>query len=423
MKRILTTVAAFAAATGCSPRPPVGAAVNVAAGGVSNPTVALQPDGAPLVAWVGQDGNVFVARRATGGSFGKAVRANDVAGEAAPHEQAPAQVAVGRDGHAYVIWQTRVPIAGRRFPASDLRFARSTDGGLTFEPARTINDDAGGQPTSHTFHDLYVDREGTVFVSWIDGRTTEGRKVAGGAREQRAPAGLLRADSTGHHHGGAAAQLGPEIRVARSTDGGQTFSASVVVDHDACPCCRTSLARAPDGTLFVAWRKIFAGDVRDVVVARSTDGGATFEAPVRVHEDGWVYPGCPHAGPSIAVDSAGVLHVVWYTGAEGRAGLYVAASHDGGQTFGAPQPLSKGTAPVSHARLAPTPDGVWIAWEDRNQPGGRVALSRCGPDGVLRFAGELRGEGRSPAIAAVGGAPAVAWLAGDTVRVALALAP
>jgi hypothetical protein len=411
MIRTLILVAAFVAATGsCSPaRPPVGAATNVAAGGVSNPTVALERDGAPLVAWVGQDGNVFVARRTAQGTFGTPVRANDIAGEAAPHEQAPAQVAVGRDGHAYVMWQTRIPMAGRRFPASDLRFARSIDGGRTFEPAKTINDDAAGPKTSHTFHDLYVDRDGTVFASWIDGRSTEGK----------------RSHHKGGHGGHAKAPgepLGPEIRVARSTDGGQTFSASVVVDRDACPCCRTSLARAPDGTLFVAWRKIYSGDVRDVVVARSTDGGATFGEAVRVHNDGWVYPGCPHAGPSIAVDSAGVLHVVWYTGAEGRAGLHLAASRDGGKTFGAPQALTKGIAPVSHARLAPTSDGVWIAWEDRNQPGGRVALSRCGPDGVLRFATELKGEGRSPAIAAVGGAPAVAWLAGDTVRVALAFA-
>src|SRR5262245_87079 len=211
MNRTLMTVAALAAATtSCRPaQPPVGAPLNVAAGGVSNPTVALQSDGAPLVAWVGQDGNVYVARRAADGSFGKPVRANDVAGEAAPHEQAPAQVAVGRDGHAYVIWQTRVPIPGRRFPASDLRFARSTDGGQTFEPARTINDDAGGQPTSHTFHDLYVDREGTVFASWIDGRSTEtARRAKGG--------------SHGGHTGHAKVEgepLGPEIRVARSTDG------------------------------------------------------------------------------------------------------------------------------------------------------------------------------------------------------------
>jgi hypothetical protein len=424
--RFIAPVAALAVAAGsCGPaRAPVRAPVTVASAGVSNPTVALDPDGTPLIAWVGQDGNVFVARPGEQGAFDRPARANDVAGEAAPHEQAPAQVATGPEGHVYVIWQTRLPLAGRRFPASDLRFARSTDGGRTFAAARTVNDDAGGTPTSHTFHDLYVDGDGTVFVSWIDGRTTEARKMAGGAREQRAPAGLLREGSTGHHHGDAEARLGPEIRVARSTDGGRTFSASTVVDRDACPCCRTSLARGPDGTLYIAWRKIFTGDVRDVVVARSADGGASWDAPVRVHEDGWVYPGCPHAGPSIAVDSGGTLHVVWYTGAPGRAGLYLATSRDGARTFGPPQPLgSTGTTPVSHARVAAAGDGVWVAWEDRTAPLGRVALGRCGADGVARPLGDLPGQARSPAIAAGGATAAVAWLAGDTVRVAVAAAP
>lgn len=413
MKRLISLVATLAVATSCGPaRAPVSAPFTVAAGGVSNPTVALEADGAPLIAWVGQDGNVFVARRGEQGSFAKPARANDVAGEAAPHEQAPAQVATGPDGQVYVIWQTRIPIAGRRFPASDLRFARSIDGGRSFERARTVNDDAGGAPTSHTFHDLYVDHAGTVFVSWIDGRTTE----------------EVRHSSGGHGHGehgaeAAAGPLGPEIRVARSTDGGKTFSASVVVDRDACPCCRTSLARGPDGTVYIAWRKIFAGDVRDVVVARSTDGGASFETPVKVHGDGWVYPGCPHAGPSIAVDSAGSLHVVWYTGAEGRAGLYLATSRDGAQTFSAPHALSSGIAPVSHAHLAAVGDGVWVAWEDRGRAGGRVSLSRTGPDGVPHFAGELATEGRSPAIAALGSAAAVAWLANDTVRAVVTFPP
>jgi hypothetical protein len=359
------------------------------------------------VAWVGVDGNVYVARRDSTGAATKPVRANDVAGEAAPHEQAPAQVAVAPDGNLYVIWQTRMPIAGRRFPASDLRLARSTDGGRTFEPSLTINDDKGGQPSSHTFHDLMVDGQGTVFASWIDGRTTEDTRRA------------RTNDGGEHHHGGSMepGSLGPEIRVARSTDGGRTFSASVVVDRDACPCCRTSLARGPDGTLYVAWRKVYAGDVRDVVVARSTDGGASFAAPVRVHQDQWVYPGCPHAGPSLAVDSAGTLHVVWYTGAEGRAGLYLVRSRDSGRTFDEPVKLNQGAAfvPVSHARLVASGDAVWIAWEDRAVAGGRVRLSRSGADGTVRLVGTLRGTGRSPAIA---GGPTVAWLAGDSVLLA-----
>lgn len=396
-------------AGGCGrPRSPLGAPATVATGGVSNPTVARTSD-AVVIAWVGVDGNVYVARRGADGAIAKPVRANDVAGEAAPHEQAPAQVAVAPDGNVYVIWQTRVPVPGRRFPASDLRLARSTDGGKTFAPALTINDDRGGRPSSHTFHDLMVDGRGTVFASWIDGRNSQD------ARSERA------ADEP-HHHGGAtpAGELGPEIRVARSTDGGRTFGPSVVVDRDACPCCRTSLAHAPDGTLYVAWRKIYDGDVRDVVVARSTDGGATFTAPIRVHADNWVYPGCPHVGPSLAVDSAGVLHVVWYTGAEGHAGLYLARSQDGARSFGQPVKLTgaAGFVPVSHARMAAHGDAVWLAWEDRAVAGGRVHLSRCGSDGSVTLEGTLQGNGRSPAITAGPGGPAVAWLAGDSVLVA-----
>jgi hypothetical protein len=403
MMRHMALAAIVAVAGGCGrSRSPIGAPATVASG-VSSPTLARAADGSVIVAWIGGDGNVYVARRTPDGGFGEPVRANDVSGEAAPHEQAPSQTAVGPNGEVYVVWQTRVPIAGRRFPASDLRLARSTDGGGTFEPAHTVNDDAGATPTSHTFHDLYVAEDGTVYASWIDGRTTESAR-----RDQP-------------HHGGAHDQgpLGPEVRVARSADGGRTFSASVVVDRDACPCCRTSLARAPDGALYVAWRKIFAHDVRDVVVARSRDGGASFEAPVRVYADNWVYPGCPHAGPSLAVDDAGTVHVVWYTGAQGRAGLYLATSRDAGETFGEPVPLNDGVAPVSHARLAPADGGVWIAWEDRGASGGRVRLSRCGPDGKVRASGDL-GDGRAPAVAGGPAGPAVAWLLGDTLRVAVA---
>lgn len=388
--RILTIGAL--ALLGCG-RSSYEAPVTVATGEVSNPTVARAND-AVLVAWVGQDGNVYLKHAQDGA---EPVRVNDVPGEAAPHEQAPAQVAAGLGGAVWVIWQTRVPVEGRRFPASDLRLARSTDGGRTFAPAITVNDDAGGPKTSHTFHDLLVGHDGTVFTSWIDGRSTEG-----------------------HHGSDHASHLGPEVRVARSTDGGRTFSASVVVDRDACPCCRTALARGTDGTVYVAWRKVFAGDVRDVVVARSRDGGASFERPVRVHADGWVYPGCPHAGPSIALDSAGALHAVWYTGAEGRAGLYLATSTDGGVTFGDPVRLTRNdVVPVSHARLAAAGGSVWAAWEDRSQQGGRVAVSRLDARGAPGSRADLPGSGRSPALVGGPEGPAVAWLAGDSVRVAI----
>src|SRR5690606_15785307 len=202
---------------------------------------------------------------------------------------------------------------GRRFPASDLRFAASSNGGHTFTSTRTVNDDAGGLPSSHTFHDMVVAPDGTIVVSWIDSRDPDRAAAAAAAGK---PLSSL-ADTTS------------DIRVAISGDGGKSCSPGIIVDENPCPCCRVSVAVGADGMVYVAWRKLFAGDVRDVVVARAKLPGLLFEKPVRVHEDDWIFPGCPHAGPSIAVDDANRLHVAWYTGREDRQGLWYTSSDDG----------------------------------------------------------------------------------------------
>lgn len=361
------------------------APVVLAESGGSQPTTASTSAGRILTAWVGADNNVWL--RADDGS--PAVRVNDIDGDAAPHAQAPAQVATGPGDEVYVVWHNATPIEGRRFPASDLRFARSGDGGRTFEPAVTVNDDAGGTPTSHTFQDLVVARDGSLIVSWIDSRAREGV----GSHEE-----------SGGHHKPPAGERGPEIRVARSEDGGRTFAESPVVAVDACPCCRTAMAVAPDGALYLAWRHIFDGNVRDIVVARSEDGGRTFGAPVRVHEDDWVFDGCPHAGPALAVADDGTLHVAWYTGKEGASGLYRALSEDRGASFGSAIPLLAGEwVPPSTARLSVTDDGeLWVAWEDkRAEP--VVALARVA-EGVRDARLIATFPGTAPALARSGGA-------------------
>lgn len=419
---VATRPARLLAVTGCAlglaacaeraPWDPFAEPITLVASGGTHPTAATAPDGRVYTAWVGADRNVWL--RAS--DAGAAVRVNDVPGDAAPHAQAPAQVAAGPDGAVYVVWHNETPVEGRRFPASDLRFARSGDGGRTFEPAITVNDDVGGPPASHTFQDLLVTEGGALVVSWIDSRGREG----GGAAHD------------GHASGGQAAdgqpppgRRGPEIRVARSTDGGRSFSASSAVSVDACPCCRTTMAAGPDGTVYLAWRHIFEGNVRDIVIARSTDGGARFDAPRRVHEDGWVYDGCPHAGPSLAVTPDGTVHVAWYTGKEGAAGLFHAASTDGGRTFGAPRPIESGEwVPPSTARLAVTgADDVWLAWEDRRRDDPIVFVARVsaggGPGPV---AASFRGTAPDMTPGPAGG-PVLAYLGGGGDAVLVATAP
>jgi hypothetical protein len=186
-----------------------------------------------------------------------------------------------------------------------------------------------------------------------------------------------------------------------------------------CPCCRTSLAVGPDGAVYVGWRKHFGGDVRDVVVARLAPRAAKFDAPVRVHRDGWVFPGCPHAGPSVAVDAEGRVHVGWYTGKEGRQGLWYAVSEDGGRGFGAPVALlTGGFVPPSQVALAADGNGVLAGWDDRRAPDGKLTLARI-EDGRVRVV-SADAAGRTPALDARGAARVVAWHDGQSVRARLA---
>jgi hypothetical protein len=410
----LLAIPLIALARGGDARMSMGAPLTLAEHAAGNPTAAVDArDGTGYVAWIetaGGASNVFLARVGTDGTRSAPVRVNDRPGDAAPHEQAPAQVAAGRDGAVYVLWQNNTKVPGRRFPASDLRFARSADGGRTFSPAVTVNDDAGGVPSSHTFHDLAVAPDGTVWISWIDSRAKDAVRAAR-PRPASAPVGH------GHGHGDDADLPPSEIRVARSADGGRTFGASMVVDTAPCPCCRTSLAFAADGTVYVAWRKEYAGDVRDVVVARLAAGGTAFSPPVRVHADAWVFPACPHTGPSLAVDARGRVHVGWYTGQAARQGLWLARSDDGARSFGRPAALVTGAdITPSQVALAPHGDGVLAAWDDRPEGGRHVALARVDESGALVRMGRV--EGRIPALESSSAGAVLAWHARQAVRAA-----
>ena len=65
--------------------------------------------------------------------------------------------------------------------------------------------------------------------------------------------------------------------------------------------------------VYAAWRHIYPGSLRDIAVARSTDNGATFGAPIRVSEDGWKIDACPDDGPAMVADGHGGIHIVWPT--------------------------------------------------------------------------------------------------------------
>lgn len=146
----------------------------------------------------------------------------------------------------------------------------------------------------------------------------------------------------------------------------------------------------------------------DLFLARSSDGGQTFGAPVRVHADRWAIEGCPTAGPAVAAGADGRVHVAWYTGADGQMGLWHAVSSDGGKTFADPTPLAAG-APLGQTRAARDGQGrVWLAWEDRATARTRLAPAAGGDT--------LTTAGVDPALVGTAAGWALATVDGGSVR-------
>ena len=277
----------------------------------------------------------------------------DSLGGIEPHGEAPPQVAAGADGALYALY-TVGRETGDRFPKSALRFARSEDGGRSWGAPVTVNE--GEEFGSHNFHALLAGPDGAVYASWL----SSVRGVSG-------------------------------VWLRVSPDGGRTWEpARAIHEAPTCPCCRTALALSPDGALYASWRKIYDGDVRDIAVMRSTDGGATWTAPVKPRDDGWVFPGCPHAGPSMRVDRAGVVHIAWWTGREGAAGVWYGRSTDGGATWAATPIDTAGKSAPAHVQLAVNDSGaVVIAWDDGKAMLPSILL-RASRDGGDTFAPTLR---------------------------------
>jgi BNR repeat-like domain len=349
----------------------------------ATPMFLAAPGGGRVVAWVsapggGSDGSLHVSVTPAGATAPlPTVTVRDPLGPIEAHGEAPPQLAADAAGGISVLYAVGKEVPGERFPKSALRFVRSADSGRTWSDPLTVND--GTEFGSHNFHALTAAPDGSLLATWLDAR-----KGKSG------------------------------VWMSRSTDGGRTWGANRPIYSDpTCPCCRTAVAVAGDGTIYVAWRAILEGDIRDVVVTRSTDGGESWAAPVRVRADDWVYPGCPHAGPSMEVDAKGGIHVAWWTGKEGEAGVYYARSTDGAKSFVA-QPIATGErARPAHVQLAVSGARIYLAWDDGLGTTPRILLRRSADGGETFRAEEPLSDPEAaasfPVLAVHGDSVAVAW--------------
>ncbi|MGH9139811.1 MAG: sialidase family protein [Vicinamibacterales bacterium] len=351
--------------------------------------------------------DVFAAVSRDGGRrFAAPVRVNDVDGDARLNGEQPPHVAlVPRAGHGpaiVVVWTTK----GTN--GTTLLQSRSEDGGKSFSVATLVpGTDAAG---NRGWEAIAVERGGRVDAVWLDHRE------------------LARDSSLAmSHHDHSGADKPDGVAMAQQSklyfaplDGSATPHA---VTGGVCYCCKTALVGGAGGSIYAAWRHVYPGNLRDMAFSRSTDGGRTFSAPVRVSEDKWMLEGCPDDGPSIAVDSRQRIHIVWPTlvagaGAEPTIALFYAMSGDGEHFTPRERVPTEGMP--HHPRIVVSGQGtLTLAWDESANGSRRIAVARgsVADSGYPRLQREevtTRSAGIYPALAVAGDAVVVAWSSGPS---------
>ncbi len=237
--------------------------------------------------------------------------------------------------------------------AYDVKLRWSRDDGKTWSAVQSPHHD--GTKTEHGFASLFDAPGGGVGLVWLDGREMQ---------------------ENAEHHGGKGAMT---LRATRFDADGRQQDESVL-DARVCECCPTSAVALPSGGVIAAYRDRSEDEVRDISIVRlGADGRWTPPGPV--HRDNWKIPGCPVNGPAVAASRDAVL-VAWFTGKDDQGRVLAAFSTNGGATFGAPVTIDDG---MSLGRVAATflPDGsALVAWIEHNDGRAEWRVRQVRTDGT-----------------------------------------
>jgi len=379
----------------------------------ADPALAIDPASGDLVmSWIEGDGRtwaLYAARSAESGAWSRPVRVaggEDQPDEVHPHGESSPRLVAGPSNHLALVWPNNIKVEGRKWPATMLRFSRSSDGGRTWSTPITLNDDTTRALVSHQFHGATLVGDSGLAVAWLDERAAVAPLATG-------------ADGDAEH----ATEPDAQIYLTTSHDFGRSWEPNRKGWDAACPCCRVSLARSIDGQAVAGWRKHFPGNVRDVVTAIISEQSGE---PERVHPDDWVYEGCPHSGPAIATGADTSTHVVWYNGKQGAAGVYYARRAGGKITVPAVSLVQGEALGVAHPAVVALPTGGALAAHDVSPDGKRlIHLAQVLPNGKVGAEQRVPGseDGKYPQLAVLDSTTAVvAWTEakGEGIRMRLA---
>jgi hypothetical protein len=335
---------------------------------------------------------------------------NILVNESIPGGQHLPSIALGPSNQIYIVW-----VDCRNDPTcetnTDIYFAKSTDGGQSFDPARLVSD-------NETFFanapKVAADSSGNIYVVWHDNRAGDdswdvylSKSDNGGASfypsvqvndyisgvDQYEPD--LALDSSGniyvswnrHYYDADLEQWDYDVYMAKSTDGGATFGTNVKVNDGSDWQYKSSIKVGNSGNVYVTWTDRRNVGISDVYFAKSVDGGSTFPTNTRINQ----YTEQSQGYPEMALDGDEVIYVVWNDSRNlykknGRD-VFMARSLDSGDSFEPEIKINDAKIPAEFEYFYPTITAwgkghVAIAWEDKREGNWDVYLTRSDNGGL-----------------------------------------
>ena len=168
------------------------------------------------------------------------------------------------------------------------------------------------------------------------------------------------------------------LLVSHSHDGGVKFHRSVVVtpepeDIVADGENRPKVAVAKDGTVILSWTQALPkGHAGNIRFARSTDSGKTFSSPITLNDDGRI---TGHRFDALTIDGSGRVVVAWLDARDRDAArergekfsgtsIYIAQSSNNGASFSANQRFQQHTCECCRIALTWTNEGPVALWRN-----------------------------------------------------------
>ena len=290
------------------------------------PFIALDSLGNISVVWEegAPPGEIFF-RRSTdnGASWSAAVNISNNSGDSGSPK-----ISVDSSGNINVVWMDNDP--GNR----DTYFTCSEDNGATWSQVKNVSNS-----TDDSFNpDIAIDNSGNINIVWRENATNF------------------------------------DVYYSRSTNNGGSWSQVKNISNSTSISDFPAIAVDSAGNINVVWVDISTG-VWDVLFSRSSNNGAGWSTAVNITSN---------AGnsfqPTIAVDSAGNINVVWGDDTPGNHDVYFSRSLDDGSTWTAFLNISNNAGNSYYPAVGVDSTGnINIVWQDYT-PG----------NGEIHFAGSTR---------------------------------